>query len=360
MTGGVIDLAVGTPRAPEPAPATIDAACAALRGGANQYGAIAGDMDLRRAIAAGFRPPADPLSEITVTVGATEGMAVALLATVDPGDEVVLFEPFFENFVNAVALVGGVPRFVRTRQPDWRFDPAELRAAFTPRTRAIILNSPANPTGHVLDRAELDVVADLCARWNVVAVSDEAYRAYVFDDRPCPSVVDVPGLRERSVVVGSFSKSHAVSGWRTGYLWARPGLTRVLREMHAVVAGTSVTPLQAALGHAAADPGFWRPADDLSAQRAAAVRAFEAGGFRCLPTEGGCYLMVDISPVTTENCESYAHRLLAESGVLTVPGSYFYADDDDGRDLLRIAFNRPLAVFDDVFHRLTGRPTAVS
>jgi N-succinyldiaminopimelate aminotransferase len=348
-----VDLAVGTPSAPLTSPIAIEAACAAIRGGANQYDSPVGNLAVRRNIAASCTTPADPDTEITVTLGATEGLAVAMLALVDSGDEVIVFEPCYENFLSAVAMAGAQPRLVPISAPDWRYDPARLRSAFGPRTRAIILNSPSNPTGHVLSRAELAEIAELCVKWNATVISDEAYSAFVYDNADHVSIMDVPALRDRGVVVASLSKSHAVSGWRVGFLRANPAITAILRQVHVAIGGAGVTPLQAAIARAAeADPLFWRPADTLATQRDLATKAFTEAGYRCLPTEGGCYLMVDIRPLTNQDSETYAYHLVEQAGVLTVPGTFFYTGKG-GENLLRVAFNRPPDVFDEVRRRLS-------
>ncbi|OZM73581.1 aminotransferase class I/II [Amycolatopsis antarctica] len=351
-----IDLAVGTPAAPDPSPAVVEAACAAIRQGRNQYGLPIGNPDLRRLIAGSLRTPADPDTDITMTVGATEGLAVAMLSIVDPGDEVILLDPCYENFVSAVALAGGVPRFVPLRAPEWRADPAELAAAFGPRTRAIVLNTPNNPTGHVLSREELAEIAELCERWNVAVISDEVYAKFVFDGNEHVSVADLPELRERCVVIGSLSKSHAVSGWRIGYLRAAPALSAALREVHVTVTGVASTPLQHAIAEAAAgDPAFWEPDQDLLAQRDITVEAFTALGARCVPPQGSCYVMADIRPVTTEDCETFAYRLAREAGVLVTPGKYFFAGErHSGDEFVRVAFNRTMSALTEVRDRLTA------
>ncbi|MET9258937.1 pyridoxal phosphate-dependent aminotransferase [Amycolatopsis sp. NPDC004079] len=351
---GALDLAVGTPSAPTTSPVAIEAACEAIRAGANQYDHPAGNLAIRRSIAASFVPAADPETEITVTLGATEGLAVALLALVDPGDEVIVLEPCYENFVSAIALAGARPRPVPTRAPEWRYDHAQLRAAFTSRTRAIILNSPANPSGHVLSSGELAEIAELCEKRNVTVISDEAYAAYVFDGISYASIADVPALRDRGVVIGTLSKSHAVSGWRVGFLRAAPEITRLLRQVHVAVGGAGVTPLQIAVARAAeSDPSFWQPADTLAAQRDLATKVFGEAGYRCLPTEGGCYLMIDIRTVTREDSETHARRLAEQAGVLTAPGTCFFTGKG-GENLLRVAFNRPVGLFDEVRRRLTA------
>ncbi|MET0233009.1 MAG: pyridoxal phosphate-dependent aminotransferase [Kibdelosporangium sp.] len=348
-----IDLALGIPGAPTPPAAMIDAACTALRFGDNQYEVPDGNPGLRRQIARMLATPADPATELTITAGATEGLHTAVLSVVDPGDEVVVFEPVYENFFSAIALAGGVPRLVRSHPPHWRFDPAELRAAFGPRTRAIVISTPNNPTGHVLTADELAEIAELCTRWNAVVISDEIYSAFVFDGNRHISAADVPGLRDRSLVVGSLSKSHAVSGWRIGYLRASASLTAVLRRVHVAVCGGAPGPLQHAAAEAAAlDPEFGRPADDLSAQRHRVVKIFADLGFRCVPPDGGCYLMADIRPYTDEDCETTAHQLVKRARVLVAPGRFFHFAPGLGDEYVRIAFNREPALLDEVARRL--------
>ncbi|WP_222598569.1 pyridoxal phosphate-dependent aminotransferase [Lentzea tibetensis] len=227
----VVELALGTPGAPEPSAKLVtEAGYALLPGDHHQYADPIGHPQLRVAIAASLATPADPETEITVTVGGTEGLCAALLSIVDSGDEVVVFEPFYENFIKAIHLAGAVPRFVRLRQPGWHYDPAEFAAAFGSRTRALILNSPNNPTGRILTRTELEEIARVCDNWDVTVISDEVYSSYVYDGATFTSAADVPALSGRSIVVNSLSKSHAISGWRLGYL-------RAPAEMTTVVAG---------------------------------------------------------------------------------------------------------------------------
>jgi N-succinyldiaminopimelate aminotransferase len=351
---GVIDLALGIPSAPATPPRLIEMACAALREGVNQYEVPDGNVELRRRIAAELPAPTDPLTELTITVGASEALTSALLATVDPGDEVIVFEPFYENFVNAVVLAGGVPRLVTMHPPHWRFDVAELRAAFGPRTKAVVLCTPNNPTGHLLTRSEFAEIAELCERWNAVTISDEIYSAYVHDGMRHVSAAEVPALCDRSIVIGSLSKSHAVTGWRIGYLRAGAALTRCLRRVHEAVCSGGVAPLQEAAARlAATEAGFLRPADNLSVQRDTVVSIFDELGFRCIPPDGGCYAMADIRPFTDEDCESLAYRLVRDAGVMIAPGKFFYPAQTKGDRLVRIAFNRRLTTLDEVRRRLS-------
>jgi aminotransferase len=344
-----VNLALGTPAAPVTPPAMVDAACAALREGLHQYEMPDGSPELRRRIGTSLVPPADPLTEVTVTVGATEALSVALLATLDPGDEVIVLEPFYENFMSAIVVAGGVPRIVPLRPPEWRYESDELRAAFGPRTRAVVLNTPHNPTGRVFDRDELCEIAALCEHWGATVISDEVYSGFTFDGHPHVSAAAVPGLEERSIVVGSLSKSHAVSGWRLGFLRACPALTAMLRQVHLAVAGVAATPLQAAAARAA---DFGPPPDDLVRQRDAALGAFSALGLDCIAPEGACYVMCATGPVTDADSETFVKELVRDTGVLVAPGRFFYASPGGGADFIRVAFNRPVQVFEEVAERL--------
>ncbi|MFE9577004.1 pyridoxal phosphate-dependent aminotransferase [Nocardia sp. NPDC006044] len=349
----LVDLAVGTPGFPVPEPMLIEEALAALRSGAHQYADPAGVPALRARIAAGLPGAPDPETEVTVTVGGSEGLCVALLTTVDPGDEVVVLEPFYENFLSAIALAGGIPRFVRLRGPHWLPDPDELAAAFGPRTRVIVLNSPGNPTGTVFARAQLEQIAELCETWNVTVVSDEVYAPFVYGGEPYCSVASVAGLAERSIVVGSLSKSHAVSGWRIGFLRARPPWTRLLRAVHvATTVGTSA-PLQ----HAAAavelfGPALHEVAVAMRERRDQAVLLLQENGFRCEPPRGGCYILADIRAMTTTDSPAFARTLAVRGGVLMAPATAFYARPADGDSHVRVAFNRTEATLTTARARL--------
>ncbi|GAA4824670.1 pyridoxal phosphate-dependent aminotransferase [Streptomyces ziwulingensis] len=352
--GGVLDLALGVPGAPPTPPLLIESACAALREGVNQYGVPDGNLALRERIAAALPGPTDPLTELTLTVGSSEGLTAAVLATVEPGDEVIVFEPFYENFFSAIALAGGVPRLVETHPPDWRHDLSTLRAAFGPRTRAMVVCTPDNPTGRVLTRREFDEIATLCARWNVVLISDEIYAGYLHQGHRHVSAADVPSLGGRAIVLGSLSKSHAISGWRIGYVRAPGELTRAVRKVHEAICSGGAAPLQEAVARAAAaDARFLSPSEDLGEQRETTLRIFDELGFRCLPPEGGCYTMADIRHFTDEDGETLAYRMVREAGVMVAPGAYFYAERARGSGLVRIAFNRRLTLLSEAEQRLS-------
>ncbi|MFD7054923.1 pyridoxal phosphate-dependent aminotransferase [Streptomyces mirabilis] len=356
---GAIDLALGTPGYPEPATDIIEAAHEAMRAGRNQYDHPSGDLLLRERIAEGLTAPTDAQTELTVTVGATEALCVALLATVEPGDEVVLLDPGYEQFRAAITLAGAIPRFVPLRAPDWRFDPADLEAAFTSRTRAVLLNSPGNPTGRVLERQELDRIAGLAERWDVTVICDEVYSSFVFDGRVSTSIAAVPGLAERSIVVGSLSKSFAISGWRLGFLRADAVRTEALRRVHEITTNGAAVPLQVAVGLAALSADLRTANEEMGRRRDLALEIFTGMGMKIAPAEGGCFLFADVSPLTGGAMDSraFALELLDTAGVLVVPGGPCFADPARGEQYVRIAFNRQVELLSEVERRIrAARP----
>jgi aminotransferase len=353
---GAVDLAVGTPGFPETADALVSGASQAMRDGHNQYELPAGNPDLRRVIAETVCHGADPATEITVTVGATEALFMALMATVDPGDEVVVFSPGFELFAQAAALTGAVPRFVPLDPATWRWDPADLAAAFGPRTRAVLVNTPANPTGRVLGADEWAELAELCQRWDVTVICDEVYRGFVYDGREHLSAADVPGLGERSIVVGSLSKSHAVSGWRLGFVRADPARTVALRRVHEMTTNGTAAPLQLAAGAVAAAVDVAAAAGQMAVRRNLAQGLCAGMGLKFVPAEGGCFLFADISPLTGGHTDSaaFARELLERCGVLVVPGGPFFPDSDRGAQYVRVAFNRRPETLREAERRILG------
>jgi aminotransferase len=340
-----VDLAIGAPGYPLPPKLLVDQACLALQQGTHhQYEDPAGEIAVRDRIARTLATPADPETEITITVGATEALHVALMSVLDPGDEVIVFDPCYEHFLGAITLTGARPRFVGLRAPDWRYDPAELAAAFGPRTRAVLLNNPHNPTGRVFTLDELNEIAELCDKWDVAMVSDEVYSTYVFDGRVHISVADMPRLRDRAIVVGSLSKSHAIPGWRVGFLRAEPQRTAIMRRVHEVTTAGTTAPLQTAVATSLDSRGVWNPAPVLQQRRDQAATIFGALGVRCARAEGGCFLYGDIG--AGEDSDAFVANLLAEAGVLVAPGTLFAADRADGRRFVRIAFNRSAETLD--------------
>ncbi|MDE3178351.1 MAG: aminotransferase class I/II-fold pyridoxal phosphate-dependent enzyme, partial [Acidobacteriota bacterium] len=249
MEYGAVNLAQGFPDFPSPSEVK-EAAVSAIRDDVNQYSITWGARDFRRAIARRIQLDTgmvlDPEREITVTCGATEAMIASLLAIIDSGDEVVIFEPFYENYGPDSIICGATPRFVPLRPPDWAFDPDELAAAFNKNTRAIILNTPNNPTGKVFERSELEQIASLCERWGAYAVSDEIYQYLVYDGAQHVSIAVLPGMRERAITINSMSKTYSVTGWRVGYVTAAPEVSDAIRKMHDFITVGAPAPLQQA------------------------------------------------------------------------------------------------------------------
>jgi aminotransferase len=354
---GGINLAQGFPDFPAPE-ALKEAAVQAIRADLNQYAITWGAQRLREAIAAktarasGLRY--DPETEITVCCGSTECMIATLLAVVNPGDEVVVFEPFYENYGPDAILCGATPRFVRLREPDWSFDPEELEAAFGKRTRAIVVNTPNNPTGKVFLEEELEQIAALCRKWNAVAVTDEIYEHIVYDGARHLSLASLPGMRERTVTISGASKTYGVTGWRVGYCLAPPGITAAVRKVHDFLTVGAPAPLQeaAAVALSLPDSYYMELARTYGERRDVLVPALEAAGFRtCLP-KGAYYVMTDISSFGFADDVSFARFLVEEGGVAAVPGSSFYAEPAAGRQRLRFHFARRRETLEAAAERL--------
>lgn len=353
--GNAVDLATGIPGWPRPPQAMIEQAGIAILEGHNQYADIRGNIELRALLGRSFTTPADPETELTVTVGASEGLSVAMLALLDPGDEVIVIEPFYENFLGSIAIASATPKFVRLRPPEWRWDISALEAAIGPRAKAILINTPNNPTGRVLCMQEWAEIAQLCERYGLFVISDEVYAPYVYDGRRHISAADVPSLRERSVVVGSLSKSYAVSGWRLGFLRAVPVVTQALRKIHLALTSGTAAPLQQAVARSGLIGGTeWDPQPEMQALRNRTLRLFQRTGLRCYSPEGGCYIVAELGPYGREDCQTFVHRLAVDVGVLLVPGRFFLNDRDVDSGFVRIAFNKPDAYLDAAEERLAN------
>jgi aspartate/methionine/tyrosine aminotransferase len=343
-----INLAQGFPDFPAPMEVK-EAAVRAIREDVNQYAITWGARDFRHAIA---RKTAwylgieiDPEREITVTCGSTEGMIATMLATVDPGDEVILFEPFYENYGPDAILSGATPRYVPLRGDDWSIDPGELRAAFNERTRAIILCNPNNPAGKVFSHEEMRLIADLCLEHDALCFTDEIYEHILFDGpdgEPVQhrSMLGLEGMRDRTVVVNSLSKTYSVTGWRVGYCIAAPHITDAIRKVHDFLTVGAAAPLQAA-GAFAMDlpPEYYsRLREDYQARRDLLLPALEGAGFRTFQPAGAYYVMCDISAFGARDDVEFTRFLVREIGVACVPGSSFYSAEGGGSSLVRFCF----------------------
>ncbi len=354
---GGVNLAQGFPDFPAPDPLKQEAA-RALAADINQYAITWGAKRLRDALVAKTERFSairyDPETEVTVCCGATECMAATLLALVNPGEEVIVFEPFYENYGPDAILCGASPRFVRLREPDWSFDPDELTGAFSNQTKAIVINTPNNPTGKVFSRAELDQIASLCRRWDVVAVTDEIYEHILFDGAQHVSLAGLEGMRERTVTISGVSKTFSVTGWRIGWCLAAPPLTAAIRKVHDFLTVGAPAPLQEAAAAALEMPlGYYRKlADGYRDRRDYLVPALEGAGFRTFLPHGAYYVMTDISTFGFDDDVAFARHLVSGVGVAAVPGSSFYADPAAGRQRLRFHFARRRETLEAAVERL--------
>ena len=340
---GAVNLAQGMPDFP--APAVIkDAACFAIQNDINQYAVTWGAAELRAAIAEHaawhLNLAVDPDREITVTCGSTEAMLVALLSLINPGDEVILTQPFYENYWPDCVLAGATPRFVPLRAPDWTFDPAELAAAFNDKTKAIILCNPNNPTGTVFTRDELAQVAALCQKWNVIAITDEIYEHILHDSREHVALASLDGMQERSVTIGGMSKTYSVTGWRIGTILAPPHLTHTFRQVHDYVSIGAAAPLQAAGAVAYRLPRSYYATlqADYQARRDHFCSALLALGFGLKPPQGAYYVMARFDAFGFDDDVQFCQHLVREIGVATVPGSSFFIDKEFGHPFVRFCF----------------------
>ena len=346
--GPGVNLAQGFPDFPAPE-AMKEAAVEAIRADINQYAVTWGAPALRTAIAEktarfyGVRP--DPQTEITVTCGATEAMMAALMAVVDPGDEVIVFEPFYENYGPDAILSGAKPIHIRLRQPDWTFDRDELSAAFSSgRIRAIVINTPHNPTGKVFSRDELTFISELCQKWNVCAITDEIYEHMVYEGEHV-RIADLPGMAERTITISGLSKTYSATGWRIGWLIAPPDATNAIRKVHDFLTVGAAAPLQAGAAHALGFPDAYYAT--LSAlyrkKRDFMLDALAGTGFRVVaPPQGAYYIMTDASEVLAATNQpddvSLARYLITNAGIATVPGSSFFTEPVNGRTIIRFCY----------------------
>jgi aspartate/methionine/tyrosine aminotransferase len=335
-----------------------DAACRAIADDVNQYAITWGAPALRQAIAAKqlrcYGMEVDPERDIAVTCGATEAMIASILAIVDPGDEVVVFEPFYENYGPDAILAGAVPRFVSLRPPDWTFDPDELAAAFSDKTRGIILNTPNNPTGKVFTRDELETIATLCRKWDVVAFSDEIYEHILYDGAVHVPIATLPGMADRTVTINALSKTYSVTGWRVGWTIASPSLTAGIRKVHDFLTVGAAAPLQEAGAVALAFPeSYYRTlAADYLARRDLLLAGLRGVGFQCEAPRGAYYILADAEGLGCRDDVAFARRLIETAGVGAVPGSSFFSRPELGRTLLRFAFPKHRATLEAAVARL--------
>ena len=298
----------------------------------------------------------DPERDITVTCGSTEAMIAAMLGVLDPGDEVVVFEPFYENYGPDTIISGAVPRTVTLHAPDWTFDEAELAGAFNERTRGIVINTPNNPTGKVFTREELDVIAGLCQRWGVVVFTDEIYEHILYDGAVHVPPGAVPGLEDRTVTISALSKTYSVTGWRVGWVVAPAALSRGIRSVHDFLTVAAPAPLQEAGEVALRLPEeyYRQTADEYRERRDLWIETLRETGFKVEPPAGAYYVMADISGFGFPDDVRFARHMVEDVGVAVVPGSSFFSRPELGAHLVRFAFCKKLETLEEAGERLRG------
>ena len=344
---GAMNLAQGYPDFPAP-DFIKQAAIQAINADVNQYAITWGSLRLRQAIAAKSKRfyglDLDPDREITVTCGATEAMMATMLAVVEPGDEVIVFEPFYENYVPDAAMSGAKLVYVTLRGPDFAIDPAALRAAFTSGTRAIILNTPNNPSGKVFTRAETELVAELCQEFDCLCITDEIYEHILYDTNVHTPIATLPGMYERTITISGLSKTFSVTGWRLGYILARPELTNAIRKVHDFLTVGAPAPLQEAGAVAIEQSDSYYPElrGLYDRKRGLLLSSLREAGFTAHSPQGAYYIMADFSDIPFEGDDTgFAHHLIEKIGVAPVPGSSFYRPGGDaGNRLVRFTFSK--------------------
>ena len=352
-----VNLAQGFPDFPAPAKIK-ETAIKAIRADLNQYAVTWGAPNLRQAIAEKFTwyngVTIDPEREITVCCGSTEAMISSLTAIVNAGEEVIVFEPFYENYGPDTILCDAKPQFITLHEPDWHFDERELTQAFTNKTKAIIINTPNNPTGKVFSREELQFIADLCLKWGVVAVTDEIYEHILYDGAKHISIASLPGMREQTITINSISKTYSLTGWRVGWAIASTQLTASIRKVHDFLTVGAPHPLQEAAANALRmDRSYYRNlAKEYEERRDFLVQILDEAGFRIYRPKGAYYIMTDVGHFGFSDDVAFAFYLVEKFGVATVPGSSFYSHPSLGATKVRFCFPKKKETLEQAAEKL--------
>jgi len=352
-----VNLAQGFPDFAAP-PEIKEAAVKAIYADANQYAITWGTPALRQAIAEKFSwyngVSIDPEKEITVCCGATECMIASLLAIVNPGEEVIVFEPFYENYGPDTILCGAKPRFITLHEPDWHFDEQELARTFNNKTKAIVLNTPNNPTGKVFSREELEIIANLCMKWGVVAVTDEIYEHILYDGAKHVSIASLRGMRDQTITINSISKTYSLTGWRVGWAIATAKLTGSIRKTHDFLTVGAAHPLQeGAVTALRLDLHYYETlAGEYRQRRDFLMGVLENVGFRVYHPRGAYYIMTDVGHMDFKDDVDCAFYLVEKIGVATVPGSCFYSRPELGRTKVRFAFPKKMETLQQAAEKL--------
>ncbi len=361
---GAVNLSQGFPDFPMPA-VMKDAACAAIHNDVNQYATTWGSKKLRDAIVGKYsrryHMAVDAEREITVTCGATEAAASVFLALLNPGDEVLIFEPFYENYGPDAILCEAKPVFVPLVAPEWKFDEAALRAAITPKSRALVLNSPHNPTGHVFSRSELESIAKVCIEFDLMVITDDPYEYIIFSGEHIP-IATLPGMRDRTITISSLSKTFSITGWRLGYAIANAERTSAIRKVHDFLTVGAPAPLQdaAAIGYSFDDAYYQKLSDDYKAKREFLSGALRDAGFKFAQPDGAYFIMADFSDLDDRDDVTFAKWMTKEIQVATVPGSSFYRPGaPEGKRYIRFAFCKKTETLERAVENLSRLKAAV-
>lgn len=364
LATGAINLGQGFPDSGWPQD-VLDTAADALLTGYNQYPPMAGTPELRRAIADHYRVhqgvDLDWQTEITVTSGGTEALAAALLALIAPGDEVVLFQPLYDIYLPLVRRAGGVPRLVRLQPPHWQFSDADLEAAFTAKTRVVVINNPLNPSASTFDRAALERLARFAERHDAIVLSDEVWEHVIFDGAEHVSVLAVPALRDRSIKIGSGGKIFALTGWKVGWLCAAPALTTAMAKSHQLLTFTTPPNLQAGIAHGLGKPLPWFTQMRAQFQRSRdrLVTGLTAAGYVMLPSAGSYFVSIDLAASGIALDDITATDRLLDAGVASIPVSAFYAENPV-TSTLRLCFAKQDSVLDAAIERLAAARASIA
>jgi aminotransferase len=354
-----VNLAQGFPDFPA-SEEIKEAAVRAIRADFNQYAITWGTPNLRQAIAEKFAwyngVKVNPDTEITVCCGSTEAMISSLMAIVNPGEEVIVFEPFYENYGPDTILCGSEPRFITLHEPDWHFDEKELVQAFNNKTKAIIINTPNNPTGKVFSLEELQLIADLCVKWGVVAVTDEIYEHILYEGAKHTSIASLPGMRDRTITINSISKTYSLTGWRVGWAIASAPLTASIRKVHDFLTVGAPHPLQEAAALALhMDRSFYENlAKEYLERRDFLLSVLEDAGFRTYLPYGAYYIMTDVAHFGFPDDVTFALHLVEEIGIATVPGSSFYSRPSSGATKIRFCFPKKMETLQKAAEKLNA------
>ncbi|MGC2023295.1 aminotransferase, partial [Bradyrhizobium sp.] len=353
-----VNLGQGFPD--DPGPEDIrNAAADAVVNGYNQYPSMMGIPELRQAIAAHYQRwhglALDPMTEVMVTSGGTEALTSAILAVVEPGDEVVVFQPVYDSYLPIIRQAGGIPRLVRLEPPHWRLTEEALRGVFNHKTKAVLFNNPLNPAAVVYPREDLELLARFCQEFDVVAICDEVWEHVIFDERVHIPLITIPGMRERTIKVGSAGKIFSLTGWKIGFVCAAPPLLRVAAKVHQFLTFTTAPNLQAAVAYGLGKPDeyFHQMRKDLARSRDRLTSGLESLGFPVLRSQGTYFLTVDLSPLgLNETDEAFCKRIVTDYKVAAIPVSAFY-EKDPVTTVVRFCFAKRDATLDTALERLS-------